>query len=47
MNLGPVVDVAIGMVFVYFLLALIASGIQELVAGIFTWRGTYLRRALT
>jgi hypothetical protein len=46
MNLGPVVDVAIGMVFVYFLLALIASGIQELVAGLFTWRGTYLRRAL-
>jgi hypothetical protein len=46
MNIGPVLDVAIGMVFVYFLLALIASGIQELVAGIFTWRGTYLRRAL-
>ena len=46
MTIGPVLDVVIGMVFVYFLLALIASGIQELVAGIFTWRGTYLRRAI-
>lgn len=46
MSIGPIVDVAIGMVFVYFLLALIACGIQEFVAGVFTWRGTYLRRAI-
>ena len=46
MSLGPVLDVVIGLVFVYFLLALIASGVQEVIAGIFQWRGTYLSKGI-
>ena len=46
MNLGAVLDVIIGLVFTYFLLALIASGIQEVIAGIFQWRGTYLAKGI-
>jgi len=46
MNLSSILDTAIGLVFVYFLLSLIASGIQEVVAGIFAWRGTYLARGI-
>ncbi len=47
MNLGAVIDTAIGLVFTYFLLSIIASGIQEVVAGIFSWRGTTCPRAST
>ena len=46
MNLSSVLDVIIALVFTYFLLALIASGVQEVVAGIFAWRGTYLAKGL-
>lgn len=46
MSFGVVVDVAIGLVFTYFLLALIASGIQEIIAGVFQWRGTYLAKGI-
>ena len=47
MTLGPILDTAIGLVFIYFLLSLIASGIQEVLAAIFAWRGTYLVRGLS
>lgn len=46
MSLGGILDVAIALVFIYFLLALIASGIQEVIAGVFAWRGTYLSKGL-
>ncbi len=46
MNLSSVLDVIIALVFTYFLLALIASGVQEVIAGIFAWRGTYLAKGL-
>jgi hypothetical protein len=46
MQFSAPLNVAIGLVFTYFLLALIASGIQEVIAGIFKWRGTYLAKAI-
>ena len=46
MSFGAVADVVIGLVFTYFLLALLASGLQEVVAGIFQWRGTYLSKGI-
>jgi len=46
MNLGVMLDVVIGLVFTYFLLALIASGIQEVFAAVFSWRGTYLAKGI-
>lgn len=46
MNLGAVFDVAVGLAFTYFVLALIASGVQEVLAAVFSWRGTYLSKAV-
>jgi hypothetical protein len=46
MALSIVLDVGIGLAFTYFLLSLIASGVQEVIAGIFTWRGTYLAKGI-
>ena len=33
MSIGGVLDVAIGLMFIYFLLAQIATGLQEVLAG--------------
>ncbi|MGD0110095.1 MAG: hypothetical protein ABSC06_39695 [Rhodopila sp.] len=38
MIFGAVIDVAIGLTFTYFLLAPMASGVQEIIAGIFHGR---------
>jgi hypothetical protein len=46
MPISIILDVSTGLVFLFFLLALIASSLQELIAGIFAWRGTYLARAI-
>ena len=46
MSLGIVVDVMIGLAFSYLLLAIMASGIQEMVAGWLKWRGKDLRNGL-
>jgi hypothetical protein len=46
MSLGVVLDVAIGLVFTYLLLALLASGLQELIAGATQLRGRKLRSGL-
>jgi hypothetical protein len=46
MSLGPALDVAIGLVFVYLLLGLITTAVQELVANVFRWRGTMLKQAI-
>jgi len=46
MQLGNIINVGLGLAFTFFLLALIASSIQEFLAGFFSWRGTYLAKAL-
>lgn len=46
MTLSGVLDVAIALVFIYFLSALIASGLQEVIASLFAWRGTYLSKGI-
>jgi hypothetical protein len=46
MSFGPLIDVAISLIFTYLLLALLASGIQELIAGALQWRGKHLRDAM-
>jgi hypothetical protein len=43
MSLGVVFDVTIGLVFTYLLLALLASGLQEMIAGYVSFRGRQLR----
>jgi hypothetical protein len=35
MTLSAILDTAIGLVFMYFLLSVITSGVQEVIAGIF------------
>jgi hypothetical protein len=46
MSFGSVVDVAIGLVFVYLLLALVGSSLQEAISGWMNLRGRRLRLAL-
>src|SRR5215471_5765347 len=46
MNLGPIVDVGIGLVFVYLLLGLAALTLQEIVANALKLRGKALRDAI-
>jgi len=45
-TLSTILDVAIGLVLTYLLLALVASGVQELIAGALHLRGRQLRDAL-
>lgn len=47
MSLGPVLDVAIGLVFVYLILGLITTAFQELLANALKLRGKMLHNALT
>lgn len=46
MELGAICDVAISLAFTFFLLSVIASGLQEFIAGLFRWRGTYLAKSI-
>jgi hypothetical protein len=46
MQLDTVLDIAIGLGFTYFLLASMVSFIQEQIASVFKWRGTYLVKAI-
>jgi len=46
MQLGSVINIGLGLAFTFFLLSVIASAIQETLAGICKWRGTYLAKAL-
>ncbi len=43
---APLIGVATGLMFVYLIAALIISSINELIAGVFLWRGTYLRKGI-
>jgi hypothetical protein len=46
MQLSAMLDLVIGLAFMYFLLSMIASYAQELIAGFLNWRGTYLSKGL-
>jgi hypothetical protein len=42
----PVVGVAVGLMFTYLIVSLVASAIKEVIASIFQWRGTYLQKGI-
>ena len=46
MNLPVVVDISIGLVFIYLILSLIASEIQELIATFLQWRAKHLKHSI-
>lgn len=46
MSLGPIFDVAIGLILVYLLLGLMATAIQEMIASFWKSRGKMLRNAI-
>ncbi|MEM9151209.1 MAG: hypothetical protein AAGB19_12235 [Cyanobacteria bacterium P01_F01_bin.3] len=46
MNLPVVIDIALGLAFIYLLLSLLASEIQELIATILQWRAKHLKDAI-
>jgi hypothetical protein len=46
MNLPLILDVAIGLIFIYLILSLLASEIQELIATVLQWRAQHLRRSI-
>ena len=47
MSLPILVDIAIGLVFIYLLLSLLAAEIQELIATILQWRAKHLKDSIT
>ena len=46
MQLSAMLDLVICLAFMYFLLSLIASYAQEVIAGFLNWRGTYLSKGI-
>ena len=46
MNLPFILDVALGLIFIYLILSLLASEIQELMTTVLQWRAEHLRRSL-
>ncbi len=46
MNVSFILDVTLGLIFIYLTLSLLASEIQELIATLFQWRAQHLRRAI-
>lgn len=46
MNLPFVVDIAVGLIFTYLILSLLASEIQELITTIFQWRAEHLKNSI-
>lgn len=46
MNIPVIVDVAIGLIFIYLILSLLASEILELIATVLQWRAKHLREAI-
>ncbi len=46
MNLPVILDVAIGLVFIYLILSLLASEIQELLTTLLQWRATHLKQSI-
>jgi hypothetical protein len=46
MNFPAILDVAIGLFFIYLILSLLVSGIQELIATVLEWRAKQLKEAI-
>jgi hypothetical protein len=46
MSINVIISVALGLSLMFFTLSLIASALQEIIAGLFTWRGTYLAKGI-
>ncbi|CAN1210102.1 hypothetical protein TUMEXPCC7403_07895 [Tumidithrix helvetica PCC 7403] len=46
MGLSPILDIAIGLVFIYLSLSLIASEIQELITTVLQWRAVHLKESI-
>jgi hypothetical protein len=46
MNLPFILDVALGLIFIYLIFSLLASEIQELIATILQWRAQHLRKSI-
>ncbi len=46
MNLPLILDITIGLIFVYLILSLLASEIQELIATLLQWRAKHLRKSI-
>ncbi len=46
MNLPFIFDIALGLVFTYLILSLLASEIQELIATLLQWRAAHLRKSI-
>lgn len=46
MNLPLVFDIAIGLIFIYLILSLLASEIQELIATLLQWRAEHLKKSI-
>ena len=46
MNLPFILDVALGLIFIYLILSLLASEIQELLTTVLQWRAEHLRRSI-
>jgi hypothetical protein len=46
MNLPVVIDIAIGLIFIYLILSLLTSEIQELVTILLQWRAEHLKRSI-
>ena len=46
MNLPVIIDIVIGLVFIYMALSLLASEIQELIATVLQWRAEHLKKSI-
>ena len=46
MQLPVIVDIAIGLLFIYLILSLLASELQELIATLLQWRAQHLKRSV-
>ncbi|MEG4573994.1 hypothetical protein QUA56_15050 [Microcoleus sp. N3A4] len=46
MNLPVIIDIIIGLVFIYLTLSLLASEIQELIATVLQWRAQHLKKSI-
>lgn len=46
MNLPIVLEIAVGLIFIYLTLSLVASEIQEILSALFQWRAEHLKRSI-
>ncbi|MBW4624750.1 MAG: hypothetical protein KME49_04370 [Brasilonema octagenarum HA4186-MV1] len=46
MNLPVIVDIAVGLIFIYLILSLLTSEVQELISTFLQWRGKHLKKSI-